>query len=154
MAGGTAGPAAGADSLQVMASGFAKLMGEMDDRRCWLMPYVSACTGHVLMHWLHAEVCGSWCLCCCRHTHTQQQRVPSKLTLGVSCCKCTFETVVSQVATRLVTFSMNLLIARQLSPEAYGVSGEDSSSSCCEPSLSCLQSQDRSGQAAADSVRT
>jgi hypothetical protein len=29
--------------------------------------------------------------------------------------------VVSQVATRLVTFSMNLLVARQLSPEAYGV---------------------------------
>ncbi len=28
---------------------------------------------------------------------------------------------VSQVATRLVTFSMNLLVARHLSPEAYGV---------------------------------
>ncbi|KAF8057727.1 r [Scenedesmus sp. PABB004] len=29
---------------------------------------------------------------------------------------------VSQVATRLVTFSMNLLVARQLTPEAYGLS--------------------------------
>ncbi|WIA16227.1 hypothetical protein OEZ85_012938 [Tetradesmus obliquus] len=30
--------------------------------------------------------------------------------------------MVSQVATRLVTFCMNLLVARQLSPEAYGLS--------------------------------
>jgi hypothetical protein len=28
---------------------------------------------------------------------------------------------VSQVATRLITFSVNLIIARQLSPELYGV---------------------------------
>lgn len=34
---------------------------------------------------------------------------------------CCVSVAVSQVATRIITFSMNLLIARQLSPEAYGV---------------------------------
>ena len=43
-------------------------------------------------------------------------------TVWVVCTAVYCHSVVSQVATRMVTFSMNLLIARQLSPEAYGVS--------------------------------
>jgi hypothetical protein len=42
------------------------------------------------------------------------------ITLNTS-AYCRLCCAVSQVATRLVTFSMNLLVARQLTPEAYGV---------------------------------
>lgn len=63
-----------------------------------------SCSERALSNGAHKSGC---CLC---------------FTVWVVCTAVYCHSVVSQVATRMVTFSMNLLIARQLSPEAYGVS--------------------------------
>ncbi len=102
-----AAAAGSGDQLAVVASGFARLMGGLDMRGC-VVVWTDETGG--------ARDAGGVSEVRNRSTTSTQKLTPPALSTPALLPSA------SQLAARMITFGMNLLVARHLTPEAYGVS--------------------------------